>query len=833
MPTWLERLFQDVRHGARVFAKSPGFTAIAVLSIACGTGANVAMFSLADALLLRPAPVPRPDELLVVGSRVDFGRFTDTVASHPDYVDIREQSRSFDGLMAYTIRRAAVASAPGAPPQVRLVQLVSGNFFDVLEIEPLAGRAFRPDEDRVPGRDPVAIMSYGFWQQQYGGDPAALGRTLRIGGLDFTIVGVLPERFTGLETRTLSQMVYVPLAMAAALGGEPGNRVRAWDGVPDLLTARDARVLWLRGRLKEGVGIEQARAELASLGTHLARAYPDTNTNQTLVVQTALEARVATEWIDAGFVLLLTILSTAVLAVACANVAGLLASRMPLRAREISLRLAIGAGRGRLVRQLVTESLMLALAGGICGLAVGYAGIAALRQIDYPNEMIALPAIQLDQRALMFSLLVAVVSAFVFGLGPALHATRLDLAAAMKDGEARRPGRWRLGGRTSVVAVQVAVSLVLVTVAVSTFQVFHRVSTEGPGFRTSQMAKISIDTAHLRYDGPRQVEFVERALQAARALPMVRSGSVTSTMPLWGFETASIVPEGYQSAAGEPPVQPIVASVDEDYFQTMEIPLVRGRAFRVTDTADAGRVAIINETMARRYWPGEDAVGKRFRRAPDEGDWIEIVGVARDSKVFYIVEPPQDAVYFPFRQEPRPLMVILAATSGPSVAAVDPLRNVVRAIDRELPVFEAQTVETFYAARATGFLTVATEMIGGLGVMGMALTMVGLYGLVSYSVSRRTREIGIRMAIGATYSRILTMILRQGMQPAWLGLPAGLVLSVITARAMPVILPTNQRSDPMLLAAIVPVLLVVIGLAALVPARRAALVNPTIALRQD
>src|SRR5688572_22787914 len=841
MPTWFERLLQDVRHGARVFARSPGFTAIAVLSIACGTGANVAMFSLADALLLRPSPVPRPGELLVVGSRVDLGRSTNTVTSYPDYADIRDRSRSFAGIMAYTIRRAGITSTPGAPARIKLVQLVSGNFFDVLGVQPALGRSFRPEEDRVRGRDAVAILSYGIWQQQYAGDPSVIGRTLGIGGAPFTIVGVLPERFTGLETRTLSQIVYVPLAMAptlAPVSSAGRSAIRSGDFGPpnpgggDLLTARDARVLTVRGRLRTGVTIDEARAELTALAANLERAYPATNAKRTLVASTEVEDRLQTSWFDAGLVFLLSIRSTAVLAVACANVAGLLASRTPLRAREISLRLAVGAGRFRLVRQLITESLMLALAGGVCGLAVGYAGIAAIRQIEYPNEIIGLPVIELDQRALLFSLAVAMASAFLFGLGPALHATRLDLAVAMKDGDAS-PRRRRLAGRTGVVAIQVALSLVLVTVAVSTYQVFRRVATDGPGFHTSQIAKISVDLAYRRYDDRQGVAFVERALSEARALPMVTSATVTSTMPLWGLETASILPEGHRQVAGQPPIQPIVASIGEDYFETMGIPLESGRDFAVTDTAESSRVAIVNETLARHYWPDGNAIGKRFRRAVDDESWVEIVGIARDSKVFYVVEPPQDAVYFPFRQEARGLMVFLARTSGESLAGVGPLRDIVHELDAELPVFEAQTIETFYASRATGFLTVATEMIGGMSLMGMLLTMVGLYGLVSYSVSRRTREIGIRMAIGATYSRILGMILRQGIEPAWIGLPAGLVLSVITARAMTVILPTNTQSDPRMLVAIVPILFAVIVLAALIPARRAAVVDPTVALRHD
>jgi predicted permease len=817
---WLERFWQDVRHGLRVFARSPGFTAVAILSIACGTGANVAIFSVADALLLRPLPAARPDELLVIGSRVNQGRFTNTAASYPDYLDFREQIDGFDGMVASTLRPSGISFRAGAPTQVKLLQLVSANFFDVLEVPPVLGRGFLAEEERVPGRDAVAVLSYGVWQQQYGGDAAILGRTLRIGGVEFTIVGVAPERFTGLETRHLPEIVYVPLAMAPALGDVAIER---------LLSARDLRILTVRGRLRRGAVIRSVRGELTALGRNLQRAYPDTNRNQVVIGQTELESRVTTEFIDAALVLLLTILSTAVLVVACANVAGLLASRASLRMREISLRLAIGASRARLVRQLVTESLMLAAAGGVCGLAVGYAGIALVQQIEYPSEMVALPVMELDRRALIFSLLVAMTSAFLFGVGPALQTTRVDLAGTIKASDTV-PRRRRLTARQNLVAVQVALSLVLVTIAAVTVQVFHRIASDGPGFRTTQIAKVSVDTAYRRYDDRRATVLFERAVEAARRLPAVTSAALTSEMPFWGIETAPIVPDGYQPIDGQPGIRPIAASVSEDYFAIMGIAIVDGRTFHATDDADAARVAIVNETLARRYWPGRSAVGGRFRLGVD-GSSVEVIGVARDSKYFYIVEPPQEALYFPFRQEPRAGMVLLARTAGPSADAVGPLRDLMVDLDPDLPVYDAQTIETFYAARATGFLMAGTEMVGGLGAMGTGLTMVGLYALVSYSVNRRIREIGIRMAIGATHSHITSMIVRQGMRPAWVGLPIGLLLSVMTTQALPAIVPADEKNDPGLFVLVMAILLGVVFVAAFIPARRAARVNPTIALR--
>src|SRR5688572_19519890 len=638
---FVERLWSDLRHGGRVFARSPGFVAIAVLSIACGTGANVAMFSAADALLLRPLPVPRPDELLVVGMRTDRG-YAVTAGSYPDYVDIRDRARSFDGLLAYTLRWMGVSAQPGASAQVKVVQLVSANFFDVLQIRPALGRTFIAEDERVPGRDAVAVLSHGMWRQQFGADPGIVGRTLRISGVSFTIVGVTPEAFTGLQTRGIAETIYVPLAIAPALGDEL---------IRGVLGARDLRILTIRGRLGPDVDIAQARAELDAIGRDLARAHPATHRDQPLIAQTELEARFG-DRLDAGLVLLLAILSAVVLGVACANVAGLLASRAPLRAREIALRLAVGASRGRLVRQLVTESVLLALAGGIAGLAVGRAGILILQQMQYPSDTIQPPRMELDQRALLFSLAVAMGSAFLFGIGPALQTTRLDLARSIHTGDTAMRRRWFPTGRASLVAVQVALSLVLVTVAVFTLQMFRRVAATGPGFHVTQMAKVSVDTAHRQYSDEQATALLESALDRARRLPGVTSAGATTRMPLWGIDSISIVPEGRQLLEREGGVKAIVARVDDGYFETMGIPIVRGRGFQRTDAAGGPAVAIVNETLARRYWPQRDAVGSRFHAVGDAGDWVQIVGVARDSRHFYIVEPPQEALYLPFRQSP-------------------------------------------------------------------------------------------------------------------------------------------------------------------------------------
>ena len=825
---WLTGLWGDVRHGARVFAKHPGFTAIAVISIAFGTGANVAMFSLADALLLKPLPVPRPSELVTVGTRLKRGIATYNVASYPDFVDIRERASSFSGLIAHTAGLVAFSAESGSSPHVKFVTVVSSDFFRLLDVEPAIGRGFLPEEDRVAGRDAVVVLSHAAWQQEFAADPAVVGRTLYIAGIEFTVVGVAPRDFTGLHPY-IQEAAFVPLAM--------WPRVMSFPHV-NPLTERAYRYLTVKGRLKRGVSLSNAQAELTAIGKALEQSYPDSNAKQAVVAQTELEVRFERRPLDSWLMVVVTTLAFAVLCVACANVAGLLASRAPVRAREIALRMAVGAGRTRLIRQLITESLGIAVAGGIGGLAVGHVGIVLLRQIRFPTEVASMPLLQINQRALVFSMAVAMASALLFGLGPAIQTTRVNLVAALKTTDADTSRRQRLTGRNLLVALQVALSLVLVSVSVWAFDVFGKAFAEGPGFRTARMAKLTIDPSQARYSELDSMQFFERAVDHARRLPGVPAATVTSAMPLFSFESTPIVPEGYHLPEGQTSVRSYSNSVDEDYFKTMEIPILSGRGLLASDRRDTARVAVVNETLARRYWPAGNAVGSRFQVDGEPGrergqHWVEIVGVARGSAYGYFAEPPQDMVYFPFRQVPRGNMVLVAQSAGDSSSLLSPLRDMVQNLDAAVPAYDAQTMESFYAARVTTIGTVCTRLVGGMGLMGVTLTMVGLYGLVWYSVSRRTREIGIRVAIGATSGRVLRMILAQGLLPAGVGLLAGLALSGVTTRALSTLIPLNQRYDPRTFFIVVPLLILVALFASFVPARRAASVDPKVALRDE
>ena len=817
----IESLWQDLRHGARMLARTPGLTTIAVISIAFGTGANVAIFSMADALLLQPLPVTEPGRLLAVGFRVLRGTTYQSAASYPDYRDIRESTRTFDGVLAYDYETVAVTTGAGGPPRIRFATFVSDNFFDVLGVGFARGRGFRPDEGNIADPRPLVVLSDTLWRSEFAAAPSIVGQTLRVAGVDCVIVGVTAPTFTGVHS-IIRDSLYLPLGMLPRVGAVAR---------PDVLEARDARILRLKGRLRPGVSWSQAQAEMTAIQRGLAGAYPETNTNVSLLAQTEFDYRFEQRPLDSSMIVVLTILSSAVLAVACANVAGLIGSRAPIRAREIAVRLAIGASRARLVRQLVTESVTIAVVGGIGGLAVAHVGIQLLRQIRFPTDTITPPSFQLGERALLFSLTVAMLSAIVVGLGPAWQTTRVDLSAAIKSRDRGSSARRRLTGRSVLVALQVALSLVVLTIAVFAVQVFDSELTKGPGFRTTHIAKVTVSPGQAGYDDARAVGFYTRVLDETRALSGVQSAAATSGLPLFSFRFVSLLPEGRRLDRGDTVVPVWANSVDDRYFETMDIGMIAGRSFAPTDDADAPAVAIVNDTLARHYWPDSDPIGKRLQVLEPDGPLVEVVGVVRTTTSLFPGERPQQAIHFPYRQRPSSSMVVLARVTGASSDYVRPLRDAVGRVDADVPVYENQTIEDFYSARVTAIGNVLVRLIGWMALMGLILTMIGLYGLVSYSVSRRVREIGIRIAVGATSARVVTMVLREGMLPAWVGLGVGLAGSAATARLITYVLPVTYHVGPQTYGVVVPMVLVVNVVAALIPASRAARVDPTNALR--
>jgi len=827
MVIWLEHLWRDVRYGCRMLARAPAFTAIAILSLAIGIGANCAIFSFADALLLRPLPVARPGEVLTLGSAMTIEALNASglASSYRDYVDIRDRSKSFDGLVAFSYNTVGFASSPGAVPALRMGMLASGNLFRVMGFEPALGRAFLPEEDRVPGRDAVVVLGHALWVQQFASDPSVVGRRVDLNGRPFTVIGVAPREFTGLNQYIRSDF-FVPLMMSPLLLTDPKAAS---------LEARDVRNLSMKGRLAPGVSQATAQAELTTIGADLARAHPDTNKNRRWAVRTELQARIASSPPDAMLVAMLATLAIAVLLVACANVAGLLTSRAPVRAREMAMRLAIGAGRRRLVWQLVTESLLMSLAGGVVGLGVGYAGMMLFRQIELPTDLPLLLSFRMDRRALLFSLAVSVASAVLCGLLPAIQATRADLTAVMKAGDAVAPGRRRRWGRMLLVGGQVAVSVVLLAVALFMYRGFRSQLTAGPGYRTDHLLMMSFDTSLVRYTEEQSARFFKDVADRARELPGVVRVSMATSVPMAndGLGVEPLVPEGFQFPAGKENAAVLASRVDEHYFDLMGLTLLRGRDFRAEDSAGAPKVAIVNEAFARHYWPNEDPIGKRLRLVRDDA-WVQVVGLAKTTKYLFIAEPPTEFVYFPFRQRRVEEMVMLVQSAGDPASLAGPLREMAHRLDPALPIYNVRTMEEFYRMRATTIFNVLIATVASMGLMGLGLAIVGLYGLVAYAASRRTREIGIRMAIGAGQTAVLRMVLGHGLVLALVGLVIGLAASVGAGQLLAAAFPTGEdQQDLGALLIVIPIVLSVTFLAAYVPARRASRTSPMLALRHE
>jgi len=821
-------IFQDLKHGARMLAKNRAFTAIAIASIAIGVGANAAMFSLADTLVLRPLTIPRAGEIVTVTAVVPTSGFappTSAALSYPDYLDVREQARSFTSLVAYRLLVTSFAVRANDLPRRLFGIAVSGNLFTTLGVQPALGRAFGVEEDR-PGGSPVVILDHDTWMREFAGDTGAVGRTIRIGGIDMAVIGVMPRGFSGPDQFVMPGY-YIPIAQLPQLQSMPD----------DELTRRDSRNWAVKGFLVPGVSLAGATQEVGLIAERLRRSYPDTNRNQGLAVRTEFDARVSARPQLAVVSAMLIALAALVLFVACANLAGLLSSRAPVRAREMALRLAIGAGRFRLIRQLIVEGLLIAVGGGAAGLLVGNGVILMFQQFNIPTDVPLKMTFELDRRVVVFGAIVATISALAASLGPAWQATRVDLVTTLKNQAAMDPRRSRVWGRNFLVSGQIALSLVLLTAAVLLYRGFALELGRGPGFRVDHLLLASFDPDLVNYDAPRAERFYRDLKDKARAIPGVRSVALTSSLPMDGIsiENTPLAPEGFTFPAGTTFVRIRSAQVDEGYFETLDIAINRGRAFQATDDAASPRVAIVNETFAARYWPRGDAIGKRVRLTDKDGVSAEVIGIAANHKYRGLSEAPVEFVYFPWAQNPSNDTALVVHTAGQPEAAADPLRQAVLDLDRRMPVLAMRTMEDFFQASSVIFSTVIVRIIAGMGAMGLALALIGLYGLVAYSVSRRTREIGIRVAVGANPRSVLRMVLRHGLLLALCGTGAGLLGSLAMRGALRAVFPFEDVANLDLTThlVVVPALFVITLVAAYIPARRASRIDPLMALRQE
>ena len=818
----IETVLQDVRYGVRLLRRDPLFTMIAALSIALGVGANGAVFSLADALLLRPLPVRNPGAVVTLSGATPNDERGGI--SYPNYRDLRDLSQAFDGLLAYQLPRFSFARSRDAVRETRMGMLVSDNFFDVLGVQAELGRTFTRDEGKAPGRDPVVVLGYDFWNDALAGDLTIVNCIVRINEIEFHVIGVAPASFTGIEP-PLRPAFYVPGMMSQRLAGARNNP----------LDDRGAPAFVVKGRLKSGVSRERAQTELATLWSRLERAYPIENRNRSITVLTQLEERIRQEEGTAILLATLIALAALVLLIACANVASLLLGRARARSVEMAIRLAIGVSRPRLLQQLLIESLLLAMVGCALGLVFAYGAIRFFQTIQLPTDLPIVIAPRLDGRVLALSVIAGIASALLFGLAPAWHSLKTQLVAVLKNAAPSPGRRQRTIGRNTLVVAQVALSMVLLIATGMLLDGFRKLLVMSPGFRTDHLVMLSLDTSIVRYTPDRTREFYRRLVDGARTLPGVRSATLTSAIPLDPpFSVKAVIPEGHQFPRGQDAASIFFGVVDDRYFGTMQTEVVRGRGFTSADTTDSRRVAMVNEAFASQYWPNQDPLTKRVRLNGSNGPWLDIVGVTKTGKYLFVGETPMPYLYLPFAQNDTSAMTLVVETTSPDAAALTgPLRNLVRSLDGSQPVFNVRTVSGFYQQRAIGVPLLILRIVGTMGLLGLVLALIGLYGVVAYSVARRTREIGLRMAIGATGSDVLKMVLRQGLVLSLVGILVGGVASLFVARLLTAGLVGLGTPNPATYV-VVPAALVCLTVAAsYFPARRASRVDPLRALRYE
>jgi macrolide transport system ATP-binding/permease protein len=822
---FLDSLVQDVRFAIRGLRRTAGLTAFVIITLALGIGITSATFSMVDGLIFRPYPVPHSGNVVTLAGTTHDSMIEDF--SYREYLDIRDKTKSYDGVIAYAEMQAVGFSAePTATPRVKGGMMVSGNFFRVLGVEPRLGRGFREDEDLVPGRDAVVVLGPDFWHHEFAGDPAVVGRTVRLNGTPFTVIGVAPDSFPGLLTFGHPDF-YMPLAVA---------RTFSTNIEKNFFEDRDDRELNVKARLQPGTTLPQARNELGVVAKNFERDYPNVTRSRGATVYTQFQTR-TTEDQNWRFGVVFAILALAVLLVACTNVAGLLLSRARARAREIAVRLALGAGRLRLIRLLLTESLILATLGGLAGIAVGYGVIEwfhSKESIVFATELPVAVPFHMDKRVLLVCIGLSVLSAFLCGLAPALQSTRVDLVNALKSADADVPGRKRLWGRNMLVVAQVAMSLMLLTASFLMARGFQHDLLVGTGFTKDHLLMTNFDPRLIQYNATQTQQFYKLLAERMRETPGVQTEALTQNIPLGtdDFDGVTFVPDGFTMPPDRANFASTMDTVDAGYFQTMGIPILRGRGFLETDTADAPRVAIVNAHFAKHYWPGGDAVGKHIRLDNSTGVPVEIVGVAETIK-YQTMTDPMDFVYVPLAQRPVARMVLMLRTSGDPLQLVQPVKDVVHSLDPNLPLLQTRAYEEYYLNQAVRGPEIAIDLVGTMGLVGLLLAIAGLYGLVAYNVSRRTHEIGIRMALGAAGSDVLRLVMGKGIVLVAMGTALGLAMGFALEQLMNSMLFNSGGVDVVAYLIVVPTLFLVTMLATYVPARRASRIAPTQALRYE
>ena len=799
-------MLNDLRYALRQLIKAPSFTVVAILTLALGIGACTAIFSVVNTVLLQPLDYPDSGRIVMI-RETQLPQFPEFSVSPPNFLDWQKQTKSYEYLAAYS---GAGMNLTGEGEPQRLVGIkATANYFEVFGVKPVLGRMFLPEEDAV-GKNHVVVLSYAFWQRVFGGTRDVVGRSIQLNGEPYTVVGVAP---TGGLTSKVD--LWTPMAFKP---DETAN------------DARGAHYINVFGRLKPGVTAAQAKAELNVLATQLAQQYPDSNKGWGILMMPMQDYMVR----DVKPVLW-TLLGAVgcVLLIACANIANLLLARATARHREISIRAALGAGRGRLIRQLLTESVVLAICGGVAGVLLARWGLDALLALA-PTSLPRITEIRLDRGVLFFSLALSILTGLVFGIAPAWLAARADVNEALKQGtrgSTEGGARGRL--RSALVVIEVVFALMLLGGAGLLARSFMQLANVDPGFNPDNATLLRLSLPQKKYALPeQQTAFADALLERVKVLPGVQAAGVTHSMPLVSDYVLGFNIEGRPAIAPSDLPNTNYYTVTPDYFKAMGIRLVRGRAFTAQDDAKAPRVAIINETLARQHFPNEDPIGKRINITNGPDTWREIVGVVGDIKQYGVDKATSAQSYEPFAQVPFTSVNLVVRTNGPAAALLGALRPTVYAIDKDQPIGIIRPLEEIMAD-SIARQRFAMTLLSVFSAVALVIAAVGIYGVMAYNVVQRTGEFGIRMALGAQQSDVMRLVLTQGGKLIGLGLLIGLAATLAASRAMGSMLFNTSASDPLTLGTITILLAAVALVACFFPANRATKVNPIEALRAE
>jgi predicted permease len=814
-------ILQNLRQTFRTLRSSPGFTLAVVLSLALGIGVNTAVFSWIDAALLRPLPIAEPERVVSIHSRLANSPNYLTV-SHLNFLDYRASNKVFEELVVYRPAKFSIVS--GDEPELVHGQLVSMNYFEMLGLRPAAGRFIRPEENQVPGREPVVVLGHGLWRRRFGGNPGLIGQKIDLNGREFTVIGIAPEGFRGARVLEPAEL-WIPLMMYKEV--LPGRLAKVFD-------QRRAIILFCLGRLKPGVDVAMAESEMKTIAARLEQEYPEANKGRSLALLPIRRFTISPDY-RGNFVLagaVLMALVGLVLLTACANVANLLLARWLGRRKEVAIRLALGASRPKLLRQLLSESITLSLLGGAAGLLVA----DLVRRLLWLSRPAAVPEsleVGLNPRVLVFTLAVSVLAGVLFGLAPALQSLRTDLVSTLRSQDAiagRQGGRF--GMRNLLVILQVAVSLISLIGAglfLASAQAAGRID---PGFDSKRMLMVTFDVGAQGYDETRGQLFYRQLIDQIEELPGVQEAAVAEYAVLLGDVgfSRTVIPTGEELPPGENGYMVQINGVSDRFFESVGIPIVRGRGFLAADRQDSRLVAVVNEEMAARLWPGENPVGRQFQFFGAPGS-IEVVGVARNSKYGFLGEKAPMYLYLPIAQSYASEATLHVRTDGDPASLTGPVRRAVQSLDPRLPLADLRTGsrvldDALWAPRT------AARLLTVFGLLALVLAAIGIYGVMSYLVRQGRREIAVRIALGAQRLDVLGQLIRRGMATVVVGLAAGLLAAWLLARLATALLYGTAPTDPKAWGVAALLLLAVALVATWLPARRAAAINPILVLRE-